>query len=275
MGKVGEAKKKKRAHAIVLETETRCIYCASPATTIEHMPPKTLFDNKYRPKGMEFAACAACNNGTRGADVVVSFFAHIDMDSGPDQSGDFERRLRDVRRYAPGVIEELNAPGKMEHIFLNRKGVLRPMVQVKADGPITKGYVRAFAAKFAMALYRQHIGVPLPLEGGIQIKTFNNVGVTEELLRNTVKLLPMRNKLSQGKIDTARQFSYVFQTDQKSIVAAFASLRGNAWIFATATSTPSAFGFPWPQGPAEDYCQPGQLLSLVPSRLRKIPLLGR
>jgi hypothetical protein len=206
--------------------------------------------------------------------VVASFFAHIDMDAPPEASVDFGRRLYQLSRYAPGVIDELNREGKSEAIYLRRKGSLRPMVRFQADGPITKSYLRVFAAKFAMALYRQHVGEPLPLDGGVQVKTFANVGVDENLLRSTVKMLPLRGTLEQGKIDVSRQFSYAFNTDNKSIVAAFASFRGNAWVFATATATPSFFNLPWPNGPVEDYCQPGQLLTRIQKPVRRVPLLG-
>ena len=44
-------------------------------------------------------------------------------------------------------------------------GLMQPAVWVHADGPRLKAYLTIFAAKFAMALYREHVGVALGLDG--------------------------------------------------------------------------------------------------------------
>jgi hypothetical protein len=73
----GEAKWKKKKLATMVANERRCIYCANAPTTVEHMPPISLFKKRARPQGMEFAACKECNQATRGADLVASFFARL------------------------------------------------------------------------------------------------------------------------------------------------------------------------------------------------------
>lgn len=40
----------------------QCIYCASPAATKEHVPPKALLELPFPPNLLTFQACAACNN---------------------------------------------------------------------------------------------------------------------------------------------------------------------------------------------------------------------
>jgi hypothetical protein len=68
---MGEAKRKRRRHAAVLAAHPWCIYCGGihPADTIEHMPPIAMFDDRQRPRGLEFSTCRECNNGTRLSDT--------------------------------------------------------------------------------------------------------------------------------------------------------------------------------------------------------------
>ena len=48
---MGEGKRKRRAHAAVLEGCPWCIYCADvPATTVDHVPPIIMFAQRQRPK---------------------------------------------------------------------------------------------------------------------------------------------------------------------------------------------------------------------------------
>jgi hypothetical protein len=72
---MGEAKRNLRAHAAILADAAGCIYCAGEnvATTIEHMPPISLFEGRQRPKGLEFPACQPCNNGTGHSDLDDGF----------------------------------------------------------------------------------------------------------------------------------------------------------------------------------------------------------
>jgi hypothetical protein len=79
---MAEAKRKSRKGSDVVAAETRCIYCAAPATTLEHMPPRGMFRGRQRPGAMEFGACEACNNGTRGADAVAAVFSRLHPDQG-------------------------------------------------------------------------------------------------------------------------------------------------------------------------------------------------
>jgi hypothetical protein len=51
-----------------------CIYCGGVvrATTIDHMPPRIMFYGKRHPKGLEFASCQKCNEGTKYAGLVAA-----------------------------------------------------------------------------------------------------------------------------------------------------------------------------------------------------------
>src|SRR5215207_7510358 len=68
---------RKRKHAAIYEACPNCVYCGglTAATTVDHMPPRAMFYYKLRPKGLEFASCEACNQGTKHADLVASLMA--------------------------------------------------------------------------------------------------------------------------------------------------------------------------------------------------------
>ena len=80
---MGEGKARRRAHERLLADHPVCIYCAgtNPASTIEHMPPIIMFNQRQRPKGLEFPTCKECNNGTRLTDLVASLLGRVYPDS--------------------------------------------------------------------------------------------------------------------------------------------------------------------------------------------------
>lgn len=51
------------------------IYYAGSArgVDIDHVPPRGLFDGKWRPKGGEVTTCKQCHEGTREMDDVAAF----------------------------------------------------------------------------------------------------------------------------------------------------------------------------------------------------------
>src|SRR4051794_21414253 len=79
-GGMGEARLKSRSREEILAEEPRCIYCDAVPSQLEHMLPRSMFRSRFRPSGMEFAACQNCNNGTSATDLVASFVARISPD---------------------------------------------------------------------------------------------------------------------------------------------------------------------------------------------------
>jgi hypothetical protein len=256
---VGQAKLRRRKLAELVEHEPRCIYCANKPTTIEHMPPIALFRTKARPRGMEFAACSKCNEGTRGADLVASFFARLDRQGDKLLISEAVDRKAMLRMRAPGVLEELLRPGSEQRIWRNERGVFQQMSYVQADGPLTRSYLTVFTAKFAMALYREHVGEALPLEGGVHTNWFLNAGLSQKAADTMLSIMPMVGTLTQGRFAVPEQFSYRFNTDGRSVVAALASFHSNFHVFVMAAADPKFYRLPLPL-PLADFLQPGQLV---------------
>jgi hypothetical protein len=123
-------------------------------------------------------------------------------------------------------------------------GLLQPMTAIRVDGPLTKAYLTAFSAKLAMALYREHIGAPLPLDGGVRLAFFLNAGLSPKAGDAMLEKLPVPGTLRQGKFTVPEQFAYRFNHDGKSIIAALAGFNSNLHMLMVATSNPGFYDFP-------------------------------
>ena len=213
--RMGEASRRNRKGSQIVAEEARCIYCAGPSETHEHMPPRGMFRGKHRPGDMEFGCCKACNEGTGGADVVAAVISrlHPDHGEGSWQDKEIRKLIRPLDKFAPGVREEMRS-GKHERGLIRRGdfGLMQSAVWVHADGPRLKAYLTIFAAKFAMALYREHVGVALGLDGAVWCEFQLNAGLTQENVDARVALLPGCETLRQGTKNVGDQFLYRFLT---------------------------------------------------------------
>jgi hypothetical protein len=229
---------------------------------------------------MEFGSCKACNNGTGGADIVAAVMSMIDPHSGQGSWQDTEVRklIRPLDKFAPGVREELFRPGKHEHRWLNRVGsnLLQPLVLVRADGPLLNAYLTIFAAKFAMALYRKHVGVALPLDGAVWCQFRFNMGLTRGYLDALVAKMPGYETLRQGRKNVGDQFGYRFNTDERTVVAGLAQFHRGLWIVGFASSDPRIIGlFPnFLTLPTSTIVRPGELPAMVPNPAQTAPHLA-
>jgi hypothetical protein len=224
---MGEAKARSRSRKSILAAESRCVYCAGEPTTLEHMPPRSMFRRSRRPSGLEFANCATCNGGTSGADVVGSFFARMGPDDDAEhwQVQDILNLRASLERRAPGVAHEIFREEKSKQVLRRSAGgILLPAVEIHADGPLLRSYMAVFASKLGMAFYREHVGQPLPLEGAVYSHWYLNAGLGQDAADAMLRKLPLGAGLRQGKFQVHDQFAYRFNCDNRTILAALAQL---------------------------------------------------
>jgi hypothetical protein len=119
-----------------------------------------------------------------------------------------------------------------------------------------------------MALYRQHVGVALPLEGAIWCQFALNGGMTQEHLNARVKILPLQETLRQGRKNVGDQFVYRYNYGRTTI-AAVVQFHLGLWFTIFASSDQriiELFNKPeFMQLPASVMVMPGNLLSLLPA----------
>ncbi|HEX7760116.1 MAG TPA: hypothetical protein VF459_11475 [Caulobacteraceae bacterium] len=265
---MGEAKNRSRSRASVLAAETRCIYCAGAPETLEHMPPRAMFRAASRPSGLEFGTCLSCNNGTSAADLVASFAARLIQ--GNDDPTDWHHaeargKLRMLRKKTPDFLLELFRPEKSKEIWQRSPGgVLTKAVSVHADGPSTKAYLDVFSAKLGMALYREHVGAPIPMEGGVHSRWFLNAGLAQETADSIMHSMPMFSTLKQGGFEVPGQFGYRYNCDLKSIFAAMVWFHTGLFVFTIAAADPDTYDLRSLPDRHSSFFQPGRLLAQMP-----------
>ncbi len=74
---MGQAQQRKSRLARMLAEQPCCVYCGGerPGSSVDHMPPIGVCDDRLRPVGMEFIACKECHDGTRKPDQVAGLFS--------------------------------------------------------------------------------------------------------------------------------------------------------------------------------------------------------
>lgn len=267
---MGEAKSKSRNLDALLKGASRCIYCENVPETIEHMPPRSLFSDKKRPSGLEFPSCKECNNETKGADAAASFFSRLSRTSDDTafwRSARGEALIASVVRDAPGLYSELVKQGNPRAAWgRTYGGILQPIVLMRSGGPITKKYLDVFSAKLGMALYAEHVGEPLPQGGLVQATWFANAGLNNDQAASILTILPTSGELRQGRFEVRTQFSYRYNTDQKTIVAGLVGMHSNLHVFFIASGTPDIYKLPMvtPFGQeSTSVTRPGDLIKML------------
>jgi hypothetical protein len=147
---MGQSKLKRRAHEKILAGNPGCIYCAGSnvAVTIEHMPAISMFEGRQRPKGLEFPACAACNNGTGDSDLVAAMLARTWPDAKSEvQQKDVRKIFGGLANNIPGLFNEMNIGRASEKLARKRHNLSTDVHPLRADGPILNHHILTFAAK--------------------------------------------------------------------------------------------------------------------------------
>jgi hypothetical protein len=118
-----------------------------------------------------------------------------------------------------------------------------------------------------MALYREHVGVALPLDGAVWCQFVLNAGMTQEHLNARVQTLPLLETLKQGRKNVGDQFVYRYNCDGRSVIAAVAQFHRGLWFQMFASSDQRIIELlkkpEFLQVPASALVRPGELLSLA------------
>lgn len=156
------------------------------ATTIEHCPPRALFQHKHWPEGFEFASCDACNHGTADQDAIVSMLARMDPE---DLSGNDDGRvpglIKNVANQFPHMIPKM-LPSAVEARQKNRILGIKPgpgqthqdVAPLLVPEEMSRA-VATFARKLAKAVYVREVGAIFPGQGTLLLNWFTNAEVVQ------------------------------------------------------------------------------------------------
>jgi hypothetical protein len=243
MAAMTETSPKKRAHNGVFEACPFCIYCGGEvqADSIDHVPPRIMFRGKHRPKGLEFASCKSCNEGTGRADLVAALLSRASPDA----------RDAEEQHELKGLLQSLsnNVPGLLEEMFIADQTAARDLLPqldgtfLKVNGPLVSAHMQTFATKIGFALFYELTKQVVPVGGGVAARWFFNVDQAEGTFPQEVfdHLLPSMT-LKQGKFDVSDQFGYRWRLAEGDRMALFlATFRYSFAVLAFVTTDVSLF----------------------------------
>jgi hypothetical protein len=182
---MGQSKQRRDA---IFEKQDTCIFCGgiAVATTIEHCPPKAMFQNKEWPEGFEFPACPECNNGSSDQDLIVAMLARCGLDDKGDNDGRLSGLFKMVNKQHPEMIRKM-LPSPLEARKMNRDlGITRSAGETHQDASAVKvtdemhAAVGIFASKLAKAVFHTETARVFPAEGKLALNWFTN----SELVRD-------------------------------------------------------------------------------------------
>ena len=178
---MGDATKRRKA---ILSKCPYCIFCGGnvPATTIEHCPPRSFFQNKQWPEGFEFPSCEDCNHGTSDDDLLVAMLGRLDPFT---ERGDLDGRhnglMRAVSNQFPDLFTKLIPLTARDARNRNRKLGLSPAPgQTHLDVPVISVPVElhvavcTFGRKLAKAIYYLGSSEIFPANGCLILSWFSN-----------------------------------------------------------------------------------------------------
>lgn len=172
-----------------LESNPVCAFCGgkAEATTIEHCPPRALFQDKQWPEGFEFPACSDCNHGSRNQDLLVAMLARMDPFEGKgDRDGRQIGLMHKANQRYPGLFEKM-MPSASEARKINKELGIEPLPgqthQEVGGVKIPKEVHEAvciFARKLAKGIYYKETGNIFPDNGCLLMGWFTNADLIRD-----------------------------------------------------------------------------------------------
>lgn len=216
----------------MLASQPHCIFCGglTPASTVEHMPSRVLFDGKQRPRGLEFPSCQPCQESTRKAETVFAVLSRFYPDPSTNtRRAEFKKLLLAAERHNPGLLVEMDTD-QLGH--LQRLGNVIPSLPswnfLHVGGPICTSSVSAFAVKLGLALHYEVTRRIVPKGGVAVVARFSNIDAfTGDMPKEALALFGPGQTLQMGKFRLDAQFEYssLYAADTMTMSAHFATFR--------------------------------------------------
>lgn len=240
---MGEAKRRETFSQRIRREQPFCIFCGgdTPSETLEHYPPRSIFDGKHRPQGMEFGACRECNEASREADLVAATLSRM-MPNPKSAAGREEvRKLINSVWRIPGFAREFQ-PDRNQAATLNRLRDIAPRLPswnfVRIDGPIVAKSMTIFGSKLGLALHTATTGRILPASGAVAVQWYSNLQAYQDALpKEFLAMCGPGRTLRQGDFEVGEQFTVhsVVPDEGGSMSAHFATFRQSFAIMMFAT----------------------------------------
>ena len=166
-----------------------CAFCGgkAQATTIEHCPPRAMFQHRQWPVGFEFPSCAMCNHGTDDQDLLISVFAKMNpFVETVDMDGTLPGQMRMVNKQYPGMFQRM-MPSASAAKRINREMGLSPRHgQTHQETGVVKvpdelhGAVCVLAKKLSKGIFYRETGQVFPNDGCLLLNWFTNADLVRD-----------------------------------------------------------------------------------------------
>lgn len=169
-----------------LKANPLCAFCggSTVATTIEHCPPRSMFQYRKWPEGFEFPACETCNHGTADHDLLIAMLARMDpFEEKGNKDGKLEGYMMMANKQYPGMFEKMRMSAS-EARRKNREIGLQPTQGLthQETGAVKvpremHDAVCALAYKLAKGIFYREAGEVFPDEGCLLLNWFTNADI--------------------------------------------------------------------------------------------------
>jgi hypothetical protein len=209
---VGQAKAKQHRREEFLKRHPLCCYCGAVATTTDHCPPRSLFEQRHWPEGYEFPACEPCNSEGRLSEIVIACLYRMRVLRLDNYSGETRKLLQGLRNNRRDIVEEwLGSTSAWREAKLREGfGPLGAEMQrrgygVAQIGGKTHEVINYFGQKLSKALYYKHI--ERRLRGRLFCKSVS-LSTESELMKVSLEFAPGVPLIERSSKDLSGQFIY-------------------------------------------------------------------
>ena len=191
------------------------------------MPPRKLFLDGVRPKGLEFPACHRCNQGSSQLDIAIQWFAFSQSPTALSGAGKLGHKYHQhTVKAMKGWANNNNGLGGtfslVGHQYLRINGIIHKLPASNIDPVIFERFLNPWAVKQSLALWYYHSKLIFSDQGLILVAWFAPTQQSER--EKIIKSIPFSfdyYALQQGKWDTSNQFKYQYLVNTKEKVGVF------------------------------------------------------
>lgn len=157
-----------------LKEHPACCFCGGEqgAETLDHIPSRSVFDNRVWPKGYVFPACISCNQSTVKEEAIVAMLSRFDPTS-KDADESSARLIKAFAESYPELARGMVMTANEARRSLKKLGLEKPSEIGYGELPLVKlpreidAVVRRFGVKLVKALHYKHSGRIVPGDAGI------------------------------------------------------------------------------------------------------------
>ena len=171
-----------------LKANPYCVFCggSADATSIEHCPPRALFQNRKWPEGFEFPSCHACNHGTTDHDLLIAMLGRSDpLGSTGNKDGALEGLMYKVNRQYPGMLRKMHMSANDARRENRILGVTPPPGKTHQQSGFANVTVEhhhavcVLASKLAKGIFYREVNAIFPNDGCLLLNWFTNADLVQ------------------------------------------------------------------------------------------------